>query len=156
MLKGGKIMPYRITLKTNALLVNQKGTRIIEENRIFMTSEPLINIISDNCFNYGSSFEGRQKGSTYLLGTSYKPPIILNEVDDLILIPTHSVRNKSCAWIILNNILNYSPNGKKTTIEFKNNNKIDVNVSYNVFDKQVLKATRLESILRGRNNQKYL
>ncbi len=150
-------MSYNITSKTYALFIDNNITKIIEENKTLYIKENLIDILNYNCYKYGSSFEGRKQGSSFLIKTRYKPPIILNEYESIILIPTHSSRNNLCSWFVLNNILNYYPKTSTTTIvEFKNNTKINVNVSYSVFDKQVLKATRLESILRGRNNQKYL
>jgi len=92
-----------------------------------------------------------------LLFSSYKPPIIINDSLNIILIPTHSIRNKDCHWINLITMLHYSPtNDNKVLIEFINNHKLIINISYNIFDKQVLRATRLESTIKGRIYQKYL
>ena len=144
-------MSYKITKKTYALISNKDTTKVIEEEHIENIRDECVNIINENCFHYGSSLEGRQQGS------DYKPPIILNEHENIILIPTHSIRNNKCCWLVLDKILNYYPTLKNCTqIEFINNQKIDIPLSYTVFDKQVLRATRLESILRGRNVQKYL
>ncbi len=150
-------MPYIINEKTNAIIPKGKKSHIIEMTSNFVVSEKTSEIITRNCYIHGSSLEGRQKGSSYLIGSNYKPPIILNDATKLILIPTHSIRNTKCAWITLNNILNYYPHpNKKVLIEFKNNQKITLNITYSIFDHQVLRATRLESALRGRNNKKYL
>ena len=105
-------MSYVINSQTYVLIANKTGTKIIEANKIIYSRTPLNTIINDNCFIHGSSFEGRQKGSSYLIGTNYKPPIILNENSQLILVPTHSIRNKNCTWFVLNNILNYYPKSK--------------------------------------------
>ena len=45
---------------------------------------------------------------------------------------------------------------ENVTIIFKNGQKLNLNVCYANFDKQVLRATRLESSLRGRKHKKYL
>ncbi|MBE6154762.1 MAG: hypothetical protein E7163_04245 [Firmicutes bacterium] len=150
-------MPYIITQETYALIPVGKKTKIIEREKIIIVNETPAEVVSTNCIINGSSLEGRQKGSSYLIGTTYKPPIIINDRDNIVLLPTHSIRNNECIWINLNSILNYIKNMDKTTIlEFKNKKKINLKVSFTIFDKQVLKATRLESTLRGRNNQKYL
>ena len=150
-------MPYIINSKTYGLIPIKNNTRVIEEQKVIIIKENLNEIISYNCYLYGSTLEGRQKGSGRLIGTQYKPPIILNEKANIVLIPTHSSRNNNCSWFNLSSILTYYPCGSRVSmLEFKNSKKIIINVSYSVLDKQVLKATRLESILRGRNNKKYL
>ncbi len=149
-------MPYTITNKTLILLSNVKKTKVYELNKNMIINETLSSIISSNCIINGSTLEGRQKASSFLIGSSYKPPIILDSHYKIILIPTHSIRNNSCAWVNLANILNYKPYKKGVLIEFRNNKKVYVDVSFNIFDNQVLRATRLESSIRGRNNKKYL
>lgn len=129
----------------------------MENENIYFIRHLPIEIVNQNCCYYGSTLDGRQRGTSFILGSSHKPPIIMDDVLNLILIPTHSSRNKSCTWIVLNNILNYRPVvNNKTLIEFKNGRKLIINCTYTIFDKQVMRATRLESIIRGRNNKKHL
>lgn len=150
-------MLYNITNETLALIPNGTKTKIIERVKIYNSSENINNIIERNCIQNGSSLEGRQKGSAYILGTSYKPPIIISELAGIILIPTHSIRNQKCIWINLKGVLNYeycSP--KQVVIEFINHQKLLLNISYAVFDKQLLRATRLDITLRVQKEKKYL
>ena len=150
-------MSYIITKNTLAIIPRGKKSKIIEGKHSLLANEETAKIIEQNCFLNGSTLEGRIKGSSYLLGSSYKPPIIINDSLNIILIPTHSIRNKNCHWINLITMLHYSPtNDNKVLIEFINNHKLIINVSYNIFDKQVLRATRLESTIKGRIYQKYL
>lgn len=150
-------MSYIISKSTLAIVPQGKKTKIIEEKHTKVTNEITADIIEKNCYYNGSTLDGRIKGSSYLLGSNYKPPIVINDSLNIILIPTHSIRNSSCNWINLTTILHYTPTDKnKVLIEFINNRKIVVDVSYAIFDKQVLRATRLESALKGRNYQKYL
>lgn len=157
-MKGGHfLMSYIINNNTLALLPVEKKTKIIEEDKITIINSEANDIIAKNCKLHGSSLEGRLQGSSYLIGSNYKPPIIIDDQSHLILVPTHSNRNKKCCWIMLNKILNYNPYRQNSVIiEFFNHYKIIVNISYAVFDHQVLRATRLESALRGRNNKKHL
>lgn len=150
-------MPYIIKEKTFALIPCKEGTKILEDKNKLIVKEDTTGIVAKNCFMNGSTLDGRQKGSSYLVGTSYKPPIIINECKNIILIPTHSHRNQLCVWINFQNILTYYAVGeKKTMIEFINHEKIEINLSFSVFDKQILRATRLKFALRGHLNQKYL
>lgn len=150
-------MPYLIQRETLALIPEDNKTKIIELEKTKYINENINKIITINCCLNGSTFEGRQKGSAYLLGTSYKPPIILNNDLNIILIPSHSHRNKDCTWLNLTSILHYYPNINNTVkIELINHQIITLNISYQMFDKQILRATRLESAIKGRIYQKYL
>ncbi len=150
-------MPYIINENTIALLPMGKNTKVLEFAKEKIVESTITKIIEYNCNLNGSTFEGRRKGSSYLIGASYKPPIIMDEVKRIILIPTHSSKNPNCAWFVLENILKYSLNkNHQVTILFKNNQKIELNICYANFDKQVLRATRLESAIRGRKHIKNL
>lgn len=155
-MKGGKKLTYIINKKTLAILREKKNSRIIEDNQEYLIPVDPIDIIAFNCQINGSTLEGRQKGSTYLIGSKYKPPIIVNNIYQLIVIPTHSHRNKDCSWIILHNLANYYPHENQVLIEFQNQEKLLLPTSYTIFDKQVLRAIRLESTIRHRNNKKHL
>lgn len=150
-------MPYLIHRETLALIPEDNKTKIIELEKTKYIKENINKIITINCCLNGSTFEGRQKGSAYLLGTSYKPPIIINNDLNIILIPSHSHRNIECTWLSLTSILHYYPYINNTVkIELINHQIITLNISYQMFDKQVLRATRLESTIKGRIYQKYL
>ena len=156
-MKGGIGMPYIINENTVALLPNGKKTKILELNQERLLEESISKILEYNCNINGSTFEGRRKGSSYLIGVSYKPPIIVDEIKRIILIPTHSSKNPNCSWFVLENILKYYLNkNHQVTILFKNNQKIELNICYANFDKQVLRATRLESAISGRKHIKNL
>ena len=98
-------MPYIITEKTLALLPIDKKTRVLEWEKDFIIEEKIIQIIEHNCILNGSTLEGRRKGSSYLIGASYKPPIIIDEMKRIILVPTLSNKNPNCKWFVLDNIL---------------------------------------------------
>lgn len=150
-------MTYIISPSTIALIPQGKKTKIIEDRDTILINELTSQIITKNCYYNGSTIDGRVKGSSFLIGSYYKPPIVLNETLNIILIPTHSIRNLKCTWINLTSISHYYESGNnKVLVEFRNNRKIIINISYNIFDKQVLRATRLESAIKGRIYQKYL
>lgn len=150
-------MPYVINENTIALLPLGKKTKIIEEDKEIISEKSINKIIDYNCNLNGSTFEGRRKASSYLIGATYKPPIILDEIKELILIPTHSSKNTNCVWFLSQNILKYHLNkDNKVTVIVKNGQTIDLNIGYTNFDKQVLRATRLETSLRSRKYKKHL
>ena len=104
---------------------------------------------------FGSSLKKKQKGTTNLIGVTYKCPIIVEESRNIIFFPTCSPRIINCSWISLNNIDKYYKGpGGKVIIKFKNGQKIALSSSFGVIDNQILRSTRLESVLRGRIMQK--
>ena len=110
--------------------------------------------MEDSCQFFGSSLLGRQKGTTRLIGVSHKAPIIVEESKEIIFFPTLSPRKSSCSWISLKNIDSYYNKNKSVLIKFKNNSQLELNMSYGIIDNQILRATRLESVLRSRKSEK--
>ena len=146
---------YEINVDTLALISIKDKTKVYENNKVFMVNKIANKIIEDSCSFFGSSLSGRQKGTNNLIGVSYKCPVIIEESNKIIFFPTCSPRINSCSWININNIKDYykSPAGK-VIIMFKNGQKIILSLSFGIIDNQILRSTRLESVLRSRINQK--
>jgi competence protein ComK len=142
---------YEINNSTLAIIpVGDKVSKIIEEENNFVINKIPTEVVDDSCKFFGSSYLGRFEGTKSLLGVNYKSPIIIEETKEIIFFPTSSPRFNNCFWISLNNIENYSKNEHKTIISFKNGQRIELNISYGSLENQILRATRLESILRKR------
>lgn len=147
------MISYEINRNTMALIpINDDQTKIIERNRIFIINENIMNIIKNSCEFFGSSYLGRKEGTKKLTGITHKSPIIIEESNNLIYFPTESPRLNSCSWIGFNNIKNYINNNGKATIIFDNDKVLDLNISYNSLDNQVLRSSKLDSVLRKRLN----
>ena len=148
---------YEINEGTLALITQDEDTTIVyEDDRIFSVSKNANEIMEDSCSYFGSSLAGRQQGTNNLIGVTHKSPIIVEESREIIFFPTCSPRLEKCSWVSLKNIERYYGDGKKVILEFKNGKKLKLNLSYGVIDNQILRATRLESVLRGRKNIKKL
>ena len=110
-------MPYVINDKTLALLPEQKQTKILEMDKVILSPDSINKIIEYNCNLNASTLEGRRKGSTYLIGVSYKPPIIITETRTNIIIEL--VLLVKCVFFIIfliagsiiNEIINATKNG---------------------------------------------
>ena len=145
---------YEINEDTLALVPkSETDVTVYEKENTFSCQSSCYEIMDNSCKYYGSTYEGRKEGSKYILGASYKLPIIVEETNSLIFIPTESPYLESCIWISLNNIERIEKNDQDTIITFTNNRKIKVPTSYRSIENQILRATRLESLLRKR--QKY-
>ncbi|MDD2180828.1 MAG: competence protein ComK [Bacilli bacterium] len=145
---------YEINLSTIAIIaLDSNKSKIIEEDNSFIIDRTTPKIIDDSCRYFGSSYLGRFEGSkNFLGGTIYKSPIIIEETREIIFFPTGSARSIECSWISLNKISNYTKDKDKTIIYFKNGTSLVFPISYSSFENQVLRASRLESILRQRKN----
>lgn len=144
---------YEINNDTLALIpINASSTKIIEKNDDYIISNSVYNIMENSCEYFGSSYDGRKIGSKKILGSTYKTPIIVEETKQLIFFPTESPLNDECCWISLNNIENYSADDNLTKILFFNQRELFVHMRYQNFNNQVLRATRLLTIMKKRTN----
>lgn len=144
---------YEISKETLAIIPYGKNSSIVyEKDCNFIVNNTPNNIMDESCRYYGSTIQGRQKGTTNLTGISYKAPIIINEDGNIIFFPTASPRLKKCCWISLNNIESYYYDFEKNLciIIFDNKEKMEFDMSYCVLNNQILKSHRLESIINKR------
>jgi len=147
---------YEINDDTLAIIpLDEYKSKIIEKTRTFIVNQTPMKIIDNSCQYFGSSYQGRFLGTKNLIGISHKAPIIIEESKEIIFFPTSSPRLYSCAWISLNNLQNYKRNNKNTLIIFNNGHLLNLKISYGMLDNQVLRATRLESVLRLRKNNNF-
>ena len=145
---------YEINEKTLAVLpFGRNKTIVYEGHDCFILEEKVNKVMDKSCRYYGSSIEGRQKGTSTLTGLTYKVPIIVSEENNIIFFPTSSPRLKDCSWISLNNINRYFDKEDKILIEFLNRETIEIPISYNILNNQILRASRLESTIRKRNRK---
>ena len=144
---------YEINDDTLAILpLDESRSKVIEKDDTFVVNQTPMKIIDNSCQYFGSSYQGRFLGTKSLIGISHKAPIIVEESREMIFFPTSSPRLINCAWISLKNLQNYKRNNKSTQLIFNNGHLLDLNISYGMVDNQVLRAARLESVLRLRKN----
>ena len=146
---------YRIKDNTLALVpFNKNKTIAYEDHNYYIIDDRVANVINDNCEYYGSSIDGRLKGTYSLVGFSYKAPIVMSEDNKMIFFPTCSPRLKDCAWINLKNILDISKLNDKTVIKFLNHEEINIDFSFNIIKNQYYKSLLLNNALKNRKKEK--
>jgi competence protein ComK len=144
---------YEISKQTLAIIaLNEETSKVIEEDKEFIINRSSKKIINDSCKFFGSSYEGRFQGTKTMLGISHKSPIIIEESSEIIFFPTSSPRLDMCSWISLNNIKDYYKDKKNTIINFSCGKVLNLDISYGIIDNQVLRATRLQIILKNKKN----
>lgn len=142
---------YEINSTTIAIVpVEENVSKVMELDDSFLVNRSTTEIIDESCKFFGSSYSGRQEGTKKLIGVNYKSPIIIEETLELIFFPTTSPRIQDCVWISLNHIEDYYKKDFSTFVDFKNGKHLELEISYGSLENQILRATRLESILRKR------
>ncbi len=143
---------YEINEDTLVILpIDKKKTKVLEKDYEFVVEKNPYEIMDASCQYFGSTYEGRKGGSQNILGSSYKVPIIVKEENYIIFFPTESPALDSCIWISLHNIQKIEKGENHTTnLYFKEGKKMNVPVSYRSIENQILRSTRLESVLRNR------
>lgn len=146
------MVDYEINEDTLAIIpIIPDKSKIIETNKEYIVNKKVYEIMENSCCYFGSSLSGRTEGSKKLLGTGYKIPIIVEESKEIIFFPTTSPLKNECCWVAIQHIKNCNFfEEDKTIINFENNNELIINVPYFSIKNQILRATRLESILRKR------
>lgn len=100
-------------------------------------------IIDSNCRIFGSSLNGRIESSKYWLGCDYKLPIIIDEIRNLVFFPTRSIDSSENIWFSYNTIEDYKEVKNGIELTLKNDKKIIINESFNVFENQYIRASKL-------------
>ena len=142
---------YEIGSSTLAIVpIDENISKIYEEETEYIVNKSSNSIIKENCEFYGSSYEGRCIGTKSLTGIKTKYPIIIEESRNIIFFPTSSIRTKQSTWIALNKIKSIKNHNLKGQIQFKNDNKLDLDISIYSLENQVVRATMLKSKLYER------
>lgn len=146
---------YEISSETLAIIpIDNFCSKVIERDNTIIVSKTPMQIIEDSCSFFGSSYFGRAKGTKKLIGVSHKAPVIIEESREIIFFPTSSPRLYECCWVSLKNIEKYNKQENNALVLFNNGFILEISMSYGSLDNQVLRATRLESVLRTRKMYK--
>jgi competence protein ComK len=144
---------YEISSETLAIIpIDNCRSKVVEKDNTIIVNKTPMQIIEESCSFFGSSYFGRAKGTKKLIGVSHKAPIIIEESREIIFFPTSSPRLYECCWVALKNIEKYKKQESNALVLFNNGYILELNMSYGSLDNQVLRAARLESVLRARKN----
>ena len=145
---------YEINKDTCAVMtVNDNITKVLEKNDEYYVNKSSYEVMEDSCQYYGSSCEGRMKGTKMTLGSNYKVPIIIEESNDIIFFPTEAASSSNCIWLSLNNIEKYEKVNGFTRVIFNSGKEIYLKMSISSFETQLLRANRLSSIIKKRRGE---
>lgn len=145
---------YEINSSTLAIIaVSETLSRIIENEREFYVSMSSLEIVENSCKYYGSTYEGRCEATRFMLGCSYKLPIIVEESKPIILFPISSPKFTKCSWFSITNVDKVVKHELGAKILFKTGYELILESSFDSIENQMLRATRLSCILYDRQKQ---
>ena len=149
-------MKYEINEGTLAILpIDSEKSKVFEDEREYVITESPYKILDESCKYFGSSYKGRKEGAKSILGDGYKIPILVEDGRNIVFFPTISPFDKDCIWLSSKNIRYILPIDDFTSkVIFNNSQEIQVPVSYRSLENQLFRATRLESVVRNRKNNK--
>ena len=144
-------MDYIINNKTNYLLFDGKNTIINENgNDFILINNRIDEILNNSCIFYGSTLIGRKTAAKRLISSRYKMPILINEVNNLLFF---SVKNKSeIIWFNFSRVVDFKKYNEVIKVIFKDNYYKRFNISWSIFNNQILKSSRLLYVFNSRNN----
>lgn len=145
-------MNYEINEGTLAILAKNKKSLILEDDKRYVVDSLPFDVVDHSCKYFGSSYEGRKEGTKEILHINYKVPIIVDNSRNLIFFPTNSPISDDCSWLSLKSIKSIKEGDFNTTdVIFNNGVSINIPVSKRTIDNQILRASRLDLIMRNRN-----
>ncbi len=145
-------MNYEINEGTLAILAKNKKSLILEDDKKYVVDSLPFDVVDHSCRYFGSSYEGRKEGTKEILHINYKVPIIVDNSRNLIFFPTNSPISDDCSWLSLKSIKSIKEGDFNTTdVIFNNGVSINIPVSKRTMDNQILRASRLDLIMRNRN-----
>ena len=145
------IESYEINKDTCAVInLSEDASKIIENKNEYLLSKKSYEVMEDSCAYYGSTFDGRIKGTKMMLGSNYKLPIIIEETNDIIFFPTNGSKNENCSWISLNHVEKYESYKGYTKVTFFGGKTIILKMACSSFELQLLRASRLKTLLAKR------
>lgn len=142
---------YIINESTLALIpLGKNRTKVIEKYITYEVIANAVSIVDESCKFYGSSLKGRSQSAKYLIGTSYKCPVIISEVKEIIVFPTLSYKNPEAVWFSYNGITTYYNDNKMLKIILENGFEMKINLSENIISNQLFKSSRLMTVMKSK------
>ena len=141
---------YEISPFTFAIVPVEYGSKtyskIIEFDEEILVPFKPSSIVKSSCFYFGANYPGRCESTKALLGISHKVPISIEPGNRLFFFPTTSPAKESCIWLSYEHIVSrVKIDSNKTQINFRNKQSVEVPVSYNIIENQMLRTAMLKS-----------
>lgn len=139
------MLNYKITKNTVAILKQKRQTKIFDVNNSQVFNIGIKSLLEKNCNYYDTSLNLIKKRVKSILNIQYKVPIIIG---DNILIQLNSLKCEDAIFLMLDKIIDYQYYNNILHIYCVNNNVFKLKISLNQFEKILVKAIKLNNILK--------
>jgi competence protein ComK len=135
----------RVTTAVLPTIYNKKlCARVLEIKQEYVVSMSPTDIIEKSCRYYGSTLDGRTKGTQAVTGITHKAPIAIDPYNMIYFFPTHSPKQSECAWISHRYVENHGKiNNTKINVTFINKKTIQLPISNSTFENQLYRTAHL-------------
>lgn len=127
---------------------NYNLSEIVYKDNVKQATKSLITIVKALCERELFSYESRIKLTKKHLSIKSKIPIYINE--QILLMPSHSPKNYNNRWINYYEVFSFEKYFNKTLVLFNNLKEMELNISYNVFNNMMKKASIIDEYFRNR------
>lgn len=143
----GGYMENLINEDTYMIIKKNEILEIVDKDKVINQEISFTKYLNESCKYYGSTYRGRKSASIYLTGYKSKVPIIISESKKILIFPLFSSRNIDNIWIVYHNVYSFKKVKNYVEVTFKNQEKVILLVSYNIFKNQYFKTSNLIAIL---------
>ncbi|MGD6870959.1 competence protein ComK [Sutcliffiella horikoshii] len=139
------IYQYQISLTTMALKAHrhpQYQTYIKDIEGDYMTDDTARDILHSGCLDDSSTYDGRRIATIHFTNYIQKTPILIDQAEGIIAIPTHSPDQEACCWLFLHHLSHVEAiSPTRCVVVFNNHDRLILNVSAITIYEQVKKAS---------------
>jgi competence protein ComK len=142
-----EITPYTLYIKP-VLYGNQIYSEVGEiEDEFIVPDKPLV-IVKNSCEYFGVTYEGTRDGAKNLVGAHHKVPISISPTSSLFFFPTNSPLKPDCIWVAYEHVDSYNRiDSAHISVKFRNNQTIELKISFSSFQNQMMRTAMLKSKL---------
>lgn len=145
-----EINPYTLLIKP-IQYGSEMYSQIFELEDEFISPFKPLDIIKRSCEYFGSSYEGRKDGTKHLIGITHKAPIAVDPTSSIFFFPTSSPARPQCMWLSHHHVSKFTrADTGMTSVVFRNQQQIEIDISYSSFGNQVMRTALLKTKLLQR------
>ncbi len=131
--------------------VNNQTLVITDDKEEIIVNEKPLKLIEKLCLINGSSLQGRTESFKYLTNTTQKACILIK--DNILLMPTLSMYNSECVYILYNKVVWVKQDEHKTMVLFNNGFKASIDCGHRTIRKQLKRCDEFyEKLYKNRRN----
>ncbi|QKS72640.1 competence protein ComK [Paenalkalicoccus suaedae] len=117
---------------------------VYEKHSCYYVRQPAFSLIDAACRMAFATYEGRVQAVKSMLPYEKKTPVLISEIEQLAVFPTHSPQNMECHWVFPQHVLQtLSRHDGQADVVFRDGLTLTVPVSKRTIDNQILRTSHM-------------